>query len=256
MSANKRRRIARRLVRTGLALFLLLLMAAAVFWRWPLHVQAHSHRLGQLLREQPPPDEEDAAPAPAPTSVEEYFRPVGRVPLPKTQNYFPDRTFKPSVDGTSFMEKGLAFNLGELGEESYYVRRTDPATHIYRFLWDRSFEPKIVVRLEVAPNGSAKLVSRHHASNNVGRDIVTERLQNLPARDAAKLVKLFEERGFWTAPADDNIYGIDGSDWLFEGCREGRYHVVKIYTPENGNPLKSLGLDLLEKAGFWRGPVY
>lgn len=255
MLANKIRWFVRWLGRAFVALILILLMAAAVFWRWPLHVQAHSYRLGELLREPEPPDEV-IAPAPVPTNIEEYFRPVGRVPIPETQNYFPERTFKLAKDGTSFMEKSLAFNLGELGEESYYVRRTDPATHIYRFLWARSFEPKIVVRLEVAPDGSAKLVSRHHAFNNVRKDILTERVQQLTARDAAKLVKLFEEDGFWRAPADDDIYGIDGSDWIFEGCRNGRYHVVKIYTPENGNPLKSLGLDLLEKAGFWRGPVY
>jgi hypothetical protein len=232
--------------RVGLAVFVLMLLAEAVFWRWPLHVQAYLPPLGERLNERPTAEEWDAA----------KFGSAESQPTPLTQDYFPERTFALTVAGESFMEISLAEEMRKLGEASLYVRRTEPATHLYRFTWSRSFEPQIVVRLEMNTDGSAQLISKHFALRPVGKGLVTHRTQKLSRRQASRLVEEFEQRGFWKAPADDDVYGIDGSTWVFEGCRDGRYHVVKVYTPENGNPLKSLGLDLLEEAGFWRGPVY
>lgn len=245
---TKKARVVRWLRRAALLVLVGGVLAAAAFWRWPLHIQAHFYLLGEMLTERPTPDEWGAA-----EFDQSAQSPYSR---PQTQDYFPERTFALAVDGTSFMEISLAEEMQSRRESSLYLRRTNASTHIYRFTWGRSFDPVIVVRLEVEPDGTARLISKHFGLRPVGKGKVTQREKELSRSEALKLIGQFEMSDFWSAPADDDIYGIDGSTWVFEGCRDGRYHVVKRYMPENGSPFKSLGINLLEAAGFWRGPVY
>jgi hypothetical protein len=232
----------------GIATGSLILLAGAAFWRWPLHIQAHFRLLGDILSERPTPDEWSTA----------AYDPSEEPPSSRsqTQAYFPERIFHPAFDGTPFMELMLAREMQRFEESSLYLRRTNASTHIYRLTWHRSFDPAIVVRLEVEPDGTVRLFSKHFALRPVGTGKTTQREEKLSRREASSLIGKFERSGFWTATAEGEDGGLDGAMWLFEGCRGGRYHVVKRWSPENGDPFKSLGLDLLEAAGFWRGPVY
>lgn len=245
----QRSRFLRWLRWAGFATLGFILLAGAAFWRWPLHVQAHVRLLGDILEESRPPDE----------GVKETESPYRPPPPPETQDYFPERTFY-SGDGpyswTFRTELMLAEQMREFGESSIYKRRTDASTHVYRFTWNRTFHPAIVVRLEVEADGTARIISKHCTMIDVDKYKVRQGEKKLSRRRTSKFIEQFERSNFWSSPAEGSGGGIDGAMWLFEGCRDGRYHVVEHWSPENGDPFKSLGLNLLETAGFWRGPVY
>lgn len=49
------------------------------------------------------------------------------------------------------------------------------------------------------------------------------------------LVKLLNEANFWSMPSiEDDAGGLDGSQWILEGVRGDRYHVVDRWTPREG----------------------
>jgi hypothetical protein len=172
----------------------------------------------------------------------------------RTAGYFPERFFTPEADQEPFYEIWSAKALLRIEEPSLYARRTESPVHSYRLYWARSFHPAITVRLDVETDGSSMVIARHQSI--LREQKVTTRIVKLSRWRTARLVREFESSGFWTAPVTSGGGGLDGSTWLWEGCRGGRYHAALRWTPENGDPLKSLGLTLLETAGFWRGPVY
>jgi len=47
---------------------------------------------------------------------------------------------------------------------------------------------------------------------------------------------------FWSLPSHtDEENGADGAEWIIEGVKEGKYHVVRRWSPEKG-PIRELGL--------------
>jgi hypothetical protein len=50
--------------------------------------------------------------------------------------------------------------------------------------------------------------------------------------------------GFWLLPSHENDEpGADGSEWIVEGVKEGKYHVVGRWSPNEG-AVRELGLAL------------
>ncbi|MEA3207004.1 MAG: hypothetical protein QOE70_61 [Chthoniobacter sp.] len=247
--AKKKLHPARWLRRGAVLLFCCGLLAAGVFSVWPLHVQAHFGLLGELLTERPTPEQRNEA-------EKSYEGGNDETPPPQTQDYFPERVFRTAIDGESFLELWRARNLRDLGEASIYARRSSPEAHSYRLTWHRSFDPEIVVRIDVEPDGSALLTAKHLARHPLKGNTPTSHTKKLTRWRGQRLVQQIDRSGFWIAPTYLEMDGLDGAMWLFEGCRDGRYHVVDRWSPKNGDPLKTLGLNMLEAAGFWRGPVY
>ena len=53
---------------------------------------------------------------------------------------------------------------------------------------------------------------------------------------------------FWDAPTEDpGKNGEDGAQWIIEGRRQGRYHVVERWSPKSG-PIRSAGEAFLRAA--------
>ena len=60
--------------------------------------------------------------------------------------------------------------------------------------------------------------------------------------------------GFWGLPAHDSASaGNDGSEWVIEGVRGGKYRLVERWTPRSG-PVFDLGSALAFNLGGLRVP--
>jgi hypothetical protein len=69
----------------------------------------------------------------------------------------------------------------------------------------------------------------------------------MDAKEVGRVLSQFEAMGFWQMPTPDpppvNVARCDGAEWIFEGSRDGRHHVVVRWSPEEG-ALRNLGLYL------------
>jgi len=67
-----------------------------------------------------------------------------------------------------------------------------------------------------------------------------------------------EENKFWELPTvDRSRMGTDGAAWVIEGVKDGRYHIVDRWSPDNG-PVRVIGLLMLQKLAKLKipGPIY
>ena len=243
------RRILRWLRRIAVVSAAFLILAATVVWIWPLHVQAWIDTPGGLLTERVPWEAWEEA------FKDENFGKPGPEPLGPPQNFFPAHIFA-GPDHDYWWATMLTSTLLSLREPRLYPPSAAPASHVYRVTWLRSFDPPIAVRMEVQANGSASLVAKHHSYHPLKGEAYWEKTRHISRWRTSRLIRKIERAGFWVAPAEHEVGGIDGATWLLEACRDGRYHLVERWSPGNFDPFKSVCLDLLEAGGIWRGPVY
>src|SRR5262249_10845266 len=60
-------------------------------------------------------------------------------------------------------------------------------------------------------------------------------------------LELIEKNSFWKLPAkDETRMGCDGAQWIVEGVKNGKYHLVDRWTPENGE-VRAIGMAMIEK---------
>jgi hypothetical protein len=61
--------------------------------------------------------------------------------------------------------------------------------------------------------------------------------------------------GFWELVTHEDSVdsGPDGSQWIIEGTKDGKYHVVDRWSPKGG-PIRTLGLALAMDLGQMKIP--
>ena len=163
------------------------------------------------------------------------------------QVYFAAGTFD------SILETWFSAELHVLEEPSLLKLSEDAKAESYRFLWLRTFSQPIVVRLDIMPDGTGTITTKvatgeagfpytsKTLSTNVSRAVPRERVQSF--------LRQVHELGFWsiatTLKGDQT--GTDGSEWIIEGVKDGKYHVVERWCA-NDTPSKrvthQLGLNL------------
>ena len=165
----------------------------------------------------------------------------------RAQQYFPPGTFENEVRYSRFLQALHEPSLWELSQK-------DPKAEVYRFFWLRSFDHPISVRLVVRPSGSGWLYARMTSGKGgyePGR--FTRVSQSWATKGKTQsLLTAFESVDFWNLPVlfDDHAVHLDGADWIFEGVRDGRYHVIERWSPDRGDPLRGVGVLALKLARF------
>lgn len=150
--------------------------------------------------------------------------------------YFPAGSFD--------IDRGTWYSntLRALHEPSIFALRDDKSLQVYRFLWLPAFHLPISVRLTVNGDGSGSIVAR-------SVDTHTGLIGKIPS-DTGKLIldkNVFVEKekvevvlrelqtlSFWSMPTEVRQSGMDGSQWILEGLRQGEYHVVDRWSPQQG----------------------
>jgi hypothetical protein len=163
--------------------------------------------------------------------------------------FFPKGDFSNGWAGADdFMNDWYGKHLRAMNEKS--LLETSAGQEVYRFLWLRTFHHPVFVRVERRQN-EIKLFTKelNGAGGYDPGKIMREGSRNLDQTEWCEFLKLLRQADYWNLPTDaGENNGNDGSQWILEGVRENRYHVVDHWTPTKGE-YREAGLYLLRLAG-------
>ncbi|HEY6376983.1 MAG TPA: hypothetical protein VIX90_15800 [Edaphobacter sp.] len=161
----------------------------------------------------------------------------------------------------SLKSQWYSSQLRALEEPSLYSLSKSTSVESYRFLWLRTFHHPIAIRLDPNPDGTSTLIVKV-ASGAAGfrPGVLGEQRSQLVSKEQTQaFLKRVSELRFWDAPNPVNDQrGTDGSQWIIEGVRAGRYHVVDRWTPSKG-VVRELGMMLafdLAKMDISKDEIY
>lgn len=167
--------------------------------------------------------------------------------------YFPNKALASNARSDRFIAGWYSRQLQALEEPSLLELAKVPTSQSYRFLWLRTFHHPVAIRLDVKADGTAVLTKKiANGAGGFGPGILTENTSRpLTAEQRQAFLAKIEQVRFWTLPAYiHDQSGTDGSEWIIEGTKGGKYHVVSRWSPEKG-PVHELGLALaIELAGM------
>ncbi len=156
---------------------------------------------------------------------------VSRPPI----KYFPDSSVDLRRD--HFKRDWYSAQLNALQEPSLYEMVKISNSESYRFLWLRTFHHPVAVRVDVKPDGTGILTVKITTGAGGYRPgtISENRSQLLSKEQISTLLAMVGDVQFWKAPNPVNDQrGTDGSQWIIEGLKNGRYHVVDRWSPTSG----------------------
>lgn len=137
------------------------------------------------------------------------------------------------ADEAAYMTRYLQI----LSEPCLFPLRNDPKAEVYRFLWMRTFNPPVSVRLEVQADGSGTVtVTTMSGEAGFGASLkgppsVTSRLVGV--EEVARFRELVRKTRFLTIPSTvrGDQQGTDGSEWTIEAVTAGQYHTASRWSP-------------------------
>ena len=147
-------------------------------------------------------------------------------------------------DGPCAALGGLRSEICDMGEEPLPA---SPAEEAYRFLWQRSREGPVFVRVE-KHQGEATLVAAE-LDGRVDGKVLRRARRSLEPGEWAALQAAVDAAGFWSLSRDDEPGGADGAMWTLEGKRGRAYHNASLWSPERG-PFRAAGEAFLAASRF------
>jgi len=157
---------------------------------------------------------------------------VGMTTATAQQVYFPTDTFAP------ILQRWFSAELHLLEEPSLLELSKASPAESYRFLWLRTFNQPIAVRLDIRPDGTGTLTTKvangeggfpytsKTLAKNVSTTVSRERVQSF--------LQTANDLQFWSLPTTVNDpTGTDGSEWIIEGTIGGKYHIVERWCADN-----------------------
>ena len=167
--------------------------------------------------------------------------------------YFPSHAFDSDTRYNNFVNGWYSGQLRAMQEPSLLTRSKNPSVQSYRFLWLRSFHHPVAVRLEVKPDGTAMLTTKvaSGAGGYAPGHLVTNTSKPLTKQQTDAFLHKIDTDKFWDLPSPPkDADGNDGSEWIIEGVRGGKYHLVRQWSPRQGR-VHDLGTALaFELAGL------
>lgn len=141
------------------------------------------------------------------------------------------------LDKRGFKAEWYSRQLQALNEPSLFEMAGTPSVQAYRFLWLRSFNHPIAIRIEVKPDGTGILTTKIASGAGGYRPgtLTQNSARSLTDAETRTFLARIDKVGFWKAPNPvDDQRGTDGSQWVIEGVKGGNYHVVDRWTPSKG----------------------
>jgi len=173
-------------------------------------------------------------------------------------------------DLNSFKELLSVFEEPEL-----CVRPPESAsTESYRFLWLRTFDKPILVHIAIIGDHQITATYKEadgasgyevgslcaHESIDVTQVFRDEGLGDGEITAIIENIRVLARENFWNLPyeLDEGIIGVDGSTWIVEGYKDGQYHFVNRWSPDESDPFRQFAWFLmsLTKKRFYHDEVY
>lgn len=157
--------------------------------------------------------------------------------------YFPQETFGDNPRLDQFVSGWYSGQLRALKEPSLLELSKAPSTESYRFLWLRSFNHPVAIRVDVHADESATLTTKiaSGAGGYPPGKLIVSTTRPLTKDEAQKVITRIDTCGFWQLPSyERDRAGTDGSEWVVEAAVHGKYHLVSTWSPNNG-PIHDLG---------------
>jgi len=141
-------------------------------------------------------------------------------------NYFPPGTF--STRTANFQVAWYSSDMYQLGEKPLWPPSSENE-NTFRFTYLGAFTGPKAVTLTVLPDGSGrvKMAIIRESSDPVKGD----QLSPVPADQVSDLLKHLDGGHFWEMPTESQDRGFDGAEWILEGVRASRYHIVVRWCP-------------------------
>jgi hypothetical protein len=175
---------------------------------------------------------------------------------PANRDYFPSVSLDENSESSDLMKKRYSEALRALDEPSLM---SEPSNESYRFLWLRTFNHPVAIRVNINHDGTSLLttkVSDGKGGYKLGK-LIVNRKRRLTKEQTSWFLDRIKELGFWDLPAYEKqteetgsngektvTVNLDGSHWILEGIKDKKYHVVDRWSPENG-PVHTLGIVML-----------
>ncbi len=149
------------------------------------------------------------------------------IPIDSTQLYF-------SVEFDNFRNKWYSEQLFAMREPVIFSDSSQ--TEIYRFLWLRTFHNPISIRIEKQQN--IYLLTWKLCNGAGGYEpgqLTIAKQKQIDSESWENFKTLLSQIDFWDMDTEEKeIMGLDGSQWILEGKKDSKYHVVDRWTPRGG----------------------
>jgi hypothetical protein len=168
---------------------------------------------------------------------------------PSSDKYFPSGTWSGYEGSDEFVSNWYSSRLAAMKEPSLLNLPAKP-THVYRFVWLRSFHRPIAVRVW-RENCRSYLVAKEldgRGGYEPGK-LVHDKRKPLTETEWLGFLRLLNQTNYWQMPTEIHEGGNEGAEWILEGIRDGRYHIVERWSPRAGE-YRAACLYLLNAAGL------
>jgi hypothetical protein len=164
--------------------------------------------------------------------------------------YFPDGVLSADERSDQFRSEWYSKQLHALNEPSLWElsNSKDEGRESYRLLWLRTFHHPVAVRVDIGANGVGRLFLKmaSGAGGYAPGELMRDETVTLEKVETDQLLTMFKKNGFWTlASLDESKIGADGAQWVIEGAKGGRYHIVDRWSPTDG-AVRVIGLSLIK----------
>lgn len=175
-------------------------------------------------------------------------------PVDAKERYFAVRPLDSSQQLDDFRITWYSKHLTAMDEPSLWLG--DHKTETYRVLWLRTFHAPFVFRVTVRPDGTSELTTKK--TDGLGGydpgNIVTNKTTQIDRKETGTLVETLERTKFWNLPTNESaLGGTDGAQWIIEGVKDGKYHIVDRW---GGGEINDWALLLMSKSGEDLHPIY
>ena len=193
-----------------------------------------------------------------------FTQEASETPCPFPTSYFANLKPNWACDFTTnllfdvWMSGGQAESIGALlermKEPCLYAATPDEASESYRFIWLRSFDEPVIIRME-------KRDSQYRLTWKVGKGVGGKKLKQkghrlISATEWDQFKKLMETVRFDDLPNERWVNMTDGATWLLEHKNASRYKAHKTNYPEESIKESCLYLINLTRLRIKKRDIY
>lgn len=132
--------------------------------------------------------------------------------------------------------------LAAMNEPSLFQQNTNCAiVEQYRFLWLRTFDAPIAVRVWKEGLNTRLRVIRLGGAGGYGPGrIEYDETVSITQDQWKEFQMLLKKASFWNMDSTENYNGFDGASWVLEGQSGGKYHFVDRWSPTSSTSKRDL----------------